>query len=83
MYTNKHSFYILEDVPNTDEYIALVVIKSDPMYKGEITGFFTLTQTVGNLTMINGTVNGLVDGVHGFHVHSSGNISNSCTGIFY
>jgi Cu-Zn family superoxide dismutase len=53
---------------------------------GQVVGVIFLTQRDPNSpTLITGTVKGLSDGEHGFHVHEFGDVSNSClsTGAHY
>ena len=45
--------------------------------QGNATGTLTLMQAGSALT-VSGTVSGLVDGKHGFHIHTWGDLGNNC-----
>jgi Cu-Zn family superoxide dismutase len=50
------------------------------LYKGnEAVGDILFVQEqVDGIVKVNGTVRGLVPGLHGFHVHEKGDIRNNC-----
>jgi len=50
------------------------------LYKGnETVGNVTFVQEqVDGSVRVNGTVSGLPQGLHGFHVHEKGDVSNGC-----
>jgi Cu-Zn family superoxide dismutase len=51
------------------------VVKIEPLRGSRVNGTMTLEQTGSSVT-INGTVNGLTPGKHGFHVHEGRSCSN-------
>jgi len=58
---------------------------ADAMHDGatEVTGDITLTQTgCQSGVQITGTISGLAEGTHGWHVHSLGNAQNGCGSAF-
>ncbi|RZC33504.1 Sod Cu domain containing protein [Asbolus verrucosus] len=52
---------------------AVVVLKA-----GEIDGKVTFTKTDAGVK-VEGTINGLPAGKHGFHIHEKGDLTNGCT----
>lgn len=45
----------------------------------EVSGEISLEEVNNGLTRISGTITGLSRGVHGFHIHESGDLSDGCT----
>ena len=60
-------------------YRAVAVIKSQ-FNGGQISGFCFFEQASnGGPTRAYGTIQGLPDGLHGFHIHEWGDLTNGCT----
>lgn len=54
---------------------------ADQAAENPVTGTITLTQqTATSAVVYSGEVNGLSEGLHGFHTHASGTITDSCDG---
>lgn len=56
------------------------------VFRGAVTGTLTLTQTAAGKTLVRGTLRNLSPGMHGLHIHASGDTSGgSCanTGAHY
>ncbi|XP_063593948.1 uncharacterized protein LOC134770958 [Penaeus indicus] len=58
-------------------------LRAKVIFTGEVEGNFTLTQSNPPLgpTLIEGTITGLSPGLHGFHIHEFGDLSDGCTTI--
>lgn len=54
---------------------AIAVVKS--IKDNSINGLVTFTQT-RNGVQVNGNFTGLPKGLHGFHIHEKGDLSNGC-----
>eukprot|EP00455_Lapot_gusevi_P052533 TRINITY_DN7_c0_g1_i2.p1 TRINITY_DN7_c0_g1~~TRINITY_DN7_c0_g1_i2.p1 ORF type:complete len:158 (+),score=65.24 TRINITY_DN7_c0_g1_i2:119-592(+) len=56
------------------------VVKAVCVLRGEVVnGLITFTQSIdGGNTRITGTVQGLTPGLHGFHIHEFGDLSQGC-----
>ncbi|CAG9860717.1 unnamed protein product [Phyllotreta striolata] len=55
-----------------------IVYLFDPTGKSQVTGNVTFTKTPNGIH-VEGVVQGLAPGLHGFHVHDLGNIVGGCT----
>ncbi|KAJ8975391.1 hypothetical protein NQ317_008606 [Molorchus minor] len=55
-----------------------IVYLFDPTGASNVTGSVQFSQS-GNEVLVNGTLNGLAAGNHGFHIHNLGNIGEGCT----
>ena len=53
---------------------AVCVLKGD----GELSGVISFEQT-GSVTTVMGELKGLTEGLHGFHIHEFGDLTNGCT----
>ncbi|XP_046744337.1 superoxide dismutase [Cu-Zn]-like [Diprion similis] len=61
------------------EHVAVVHLTPHNIDKGNVTGELKLTQNSSDSPVtITGTIYGLPDGLHGFHVHQAGDLSNGC-----
>ncbi|XP_047487622.1 superoxide dismutase [Cu-Zn], chloroplastic-like [Penaeus chinensis] len=58
-------------------------LRAKVIFTGEVEGNFTLTQSNPPLgpTSIEGTITGLSPGLHGFHIHEFGDLSDGCRTI--
>ncbi|KAJ8917786.1 hypothetical protein NQ315_010692 [Exocentrus adspersus] len=54
------------------------VYVDDPAGASGVTGNITFTKTDSGVT-VSGTVSGLKEGKHGFHIHALGDLSGGCT----
>ena len=45
---------------------------------GDAKGIINFVQKPGKATIISGTISGLTEGLHGFHIHEFGDISDGC-----
>ncbi len=64
-----------------EELVASVLLTPDPAFKDRnVTGALKIVQSVANGPVtITGSVSGLnKDGVHGFHVHAKGDLTQGC-----
>ncbi|XP_029155501.1 superoxide dismutase [Cu-Zn], chloroplastic-like isoform X2 [Nylanderia fulva] len=65
-------------VVTAEELVAIVTLK--PHDVRNVTGNLKIVQSVPNGPVtITGTVHGLTEGLHGFHVHEKGDLSDGCT----
>ena len=45
---------------------------------GDAKGIITFVQKPGKATIISGSISGLTEGLHGFHIHEFGDLSDGC-----
>ena len=55
-----------------------VIAQCDLMHSDKVKGSILLMQAPGTPTLIKGTITGLEPGVHGFHIHEFGDMSDGC-----
>jgi len=66
----------LESITESEETIkAICQLEHSPE---DVTGFVKFKQTFGEETIIKGIVKGLTPGLHGFHIHEFGDLSDGC-----
>jgi len=66
----------LESITESNETIkAICQLEHSPK---DVTGFIKFKQKFGKETIIKGIVKGLTPGLHGFHIHEFGDLSDGC-----
>ncbi len=55
-----------------------VIAQCDLQHSDEVKGSILLMQAPGTPTLIKGTITGLKPGLHGFHIHEFGDMSDGC-----
>tara|TARA_Y100000592_G_scaffold82225_1_gene130719 strand:- start:3132 stop:3686 length:555 start_codon:yes stop_codon:yes gene_type:complete len=55
-----------------------VIAQCDLQHSDDVTGSILLMQAPGTPTLIKGTISGLKPGLHGFHIHEFGDMSDGC-----
>ena len=55
-----------------------VIAQCDLQHSDEVRGSILLMQAPGTPTLIKGTITGLKPGLHGFHIHEFGDMSDGC-----
>ncbi|XP_035735842.1 superoxide dismutase [Cu-Zn]-like isoform X1 [Vespa mandarinia] len=72
-------FIIAVTVVTAEELVAVVHLIPHNSSMRNITGDIMITQSMPNGPVkLSGQVNGLTEGLHGFHVHEKGNIQEGC-----
>ncbi|XP_026826689.1 superoxide dismutase [Cu-Zn], chloroplastic isoform X2 [Ooceraea biroi] len=62
-----------------EEMVAVVRLTAQDATVKNVTGNLKIVQSVANGPVtITGTIRGLTEGLHGFHVHEKGDMSNGC-----
>mmetsp|Transcript_13175 Transcript_13175/g.21423 ORF Transcript_13175/g.21423 Transcript_13175/m.21423 type:complete len:190 (+) Transcript_13175:690-1259(+) len=56
-----------------------VCFLADPTGTSSVVGRVVLSQSGNGATTLNGTIDGLAAGLHGFHIHELGDITGGCT----
>ncbi|XP_032669285.1 superoxide dismutase [Cu-Zn], chloroplastic-like isoform X2 [Odontomachus brunneus] len=63
-----------------EELVAVVHLTPHDVTVNNVTGNLKIVQSVPNGPVtITGTIHGLAEGLHGFHVHEKGDLINGCT----
>ena len=65
-------------VKNITEGETTVIAQCDLQHSDEVKGSILLMQAPGTPTLIKGTITGLKPGLHGFHIHEFGDMSDGC-----
>lgn len=61
------------------ELVAIVHLTPHDVNAKNVTGILKIVQSVANGPVsITGTIHGLSEGLHGFHVHEKGDLSEGC-----
>jgi Cu-Zn family superoxide dismutase len=55
-----------------------VIAQCELKHSDKVKGTILLMQAPGTPTLIKGTITGLTEGEHGFHIHEFGDMSNGC-----
>uniref|UniRef100_Q5QE66 Superoxide dismutase [Cu-Zn] n=2 Tax=Lasius niger TaxID=67767 RepID=Q5QE66_LASNI len=67
-------------VVTAEEMVAVVSLTPHNVKEKNVTGNLKIVQSVPNgPVIITGTIHGLTEGLHGFHVHEKGDLSDGCT----
>lgn len=74
MYLN---FYIVAKNNDNNNMKAVCVLDSQTMKKG-VSGVVYLEETADKKTRIYGSIRGLKPGLHGFHIHTAGDMTKGC-----
>ena len=65
-------------VKGITEGLSTVIAQCDLQHSDEVKGSILLMQAPGTPTLIKGTITGLKPGLHGFHIHEFGDMSDGC-----
>ena len=67
-----------ESIKTLTESLDAVIAQSELMHSDKVKGTILFMQAPGTATLIKGTITGLEPGLHGFHIHEFGDMSDGC-----
>tara|TARA_A100001011_G_scaffold314575_1_gene332749 strand:+ start:2098 stop:2652 length:555 start_codon:yes stop_codon:yes gene_type:complete len=67
-----------ESIKTITESSDPVIAQSELMHSDKVKGTVLFMQAPGTPTLIKGTISGLEPGLHGFHIHEFGDMSDGC-----
>ena len=67
-----------ESIKTLTESLDAVIAQSELMHSDKVKGTILFMQAPGTPTLIKGTITGLEPGLHGFHIHEFGDMSDGC-----
>ena len=67
-----------ESINKLTESLDAVIAQSELMHSDKVKGTILFMQAPGTPTLIKGTITGLEPGLHGFHIHEFGDMSDGC-----
>jgi len=76
-----NKIYVNKSTKFLKKYMALIQHHDDKHKYININGIIHIEELENGSALIHGSINNLPDGLHGLHIHHSGNLSNGCASL--